>query len=107
MQEAQKSQVEFSQDEPLLNWRRRNSYYYGWLDRIYKFTVRPGSRVLHVGCECGDLLAAVTPSYGVGIDADEKAIELACDEIRRDWLVHDDVDDLDAVEVSGVAQERL
>ncbi|MBE3145044.1 MAG: hypothetical protein IMZ61_14170, partial [Planctomycetes bacterium] len=36
-------------DDMLLKWRRRNSYYYGWLDRIYKFVVRPNSRVLHIG----------------------------------------------------------
>jgi SAM-dependent methyltransferase len=66
------------QDETeLLKWRRRNSYYYGWLEKIYRFVVRPGSRVLHVGCECGDLLAAVKPAFGVGVDGDEKAIELA------------------------------
>jgi len=58
-------------------WRRRNSYYYNWLDKIYKFVVRPNSRVLHIGCECGDLLAAVKPSYGVGVDADAEMIELA------------------------------
>jgi len=61
----------------LPRWRRRNSYYYNWLDRIYRFVVRPNSRVLHVGCECGDLLAAVEPSYGVGVDADGELIELA------------------------------
>jgi SAM-dependent methyltransferase len=61
----------------LLRWRKRNSYYYNWLDRIYKFVVRPGSRVLHVGCECGDILAAVAPSYGVGVDEDPQAIALA------------------------------
>ncbi|MBN2182263.1 MAG: glycosyltransferase [Sedimentisphaerales bacterium] len=58
-------------------WRRRNFYYYKWLDRIYKFVVRPNSRVLHIGCECGDLLAAVEPAYGVGIDEDSQQIELA------------------------------
>jgi SAM-dependent methyltransferase len=58
-------------------WRKRNSYYYRWLDRIYRFVVRPNSRVLHVGCECGDLLAAVEPSYGVGVDPDADSIELA------------------------------
>jgi len=88
MQESQKQQAQLLQEdvsavalakeeEALLSWRRRNSYYYGWLDRIYKFSVRPGSRVLHVGCEYGDLLAAVKPSYGVGIDTDEKTIEIA------------------------------
>ena len=66
-----------SSEESLLRWRRRNAYYYGWIDRIYKSVVRPGSRVLHVGCECGDLLAAVEPAYGVGIDSNRQAVELA------------------------------
>lgn len=61
----------------LLRWRKRNSYYYSWLEKIYRFSVRPDSRVLHVGCECGDILAAVKPSYGVGIDPDPASIELA------------------------------
>ncbi|MHC4742155.1 MAG: glycosyltransferase [Planctomycetota bacterium] len=64
-------------EKRLLRWRKHNSYYYKWLEGIYKFVVRPGSRVLHVGCECGDLLAAVEPSYGVGIDDDAEAVELA------------------------------
>ena len=64
-------------EKQLLRWRKRNAYYYKWLDRIYKSAVRPKSRVLHVGCESGDLLAALEPSYGVGVDADPAAIELA------------------------------
>ncbi|MHC4621496.1 MAG: class I SAM-dependent methyltransferase, partial [Planctomycetota bacterium] len=64
-------------EESLLRWRKRNAYYYMWLAKIYKFLVRPRSRVLHVGCECGDLLAAVEPSYGVGVDEDIRAVELA------------------------------
>jgi SAM-dependent methyltransferase len=70
-----KNKAELSCDLP--RWRKQNAYYYEWLDRIYKFAVRPGSRVLHVGCECGDLLAAVEPSHGVGIDTDGELIELA------------------------------
>ncbi|MBN1973907.1 MAG: glycosyltransferase [Sedimentisphaerales bacterium] len=58
-------------------WRGKNSYYYTWLDKVYASNVRAGSRVLHIGCEAGDLLAAVKPSYGVGIDSDEETIELA------------------------------
>ena len=64
-------------DDLTPSWRKRNSYYYKWLDRIYRFVVRPNSRVLHVGCECGDLLAAVKPSYGVGIDSEAENVELA------------------------------
>jgi len=58
-------------------WRRKNAYYYKWLEKLYQYNVRPNSRVLHVGCESGDLLAAVKPSYGVGIDTDPEAIARA------------------------------
>ena len=73
---AEKSVWE-ADEKLLLHWRKRNAYYYRWLDRIYKFIVRPNSRVLHVACECGDLLAAVEPSYGAGVDVDSHSIELA------------------------------
>jgi SAM-dependent methyltransferase len=71
------STTEQTNEKLLLRWRKRNAYYYNWLNRIYKFVVRPNSRVLHLGCDCGDLLAAVEPSYGVGIDIDPHSIELA------------------------------
>ena len=58
-------------------WRAKNSYYYDWLAKIYASNVRPGSRVLHVGCGCGDLLASVKPSYGIGIDTDPQRIVIA------------------------------
>ena len=72
--DAQESTHGFLGGHEILRWRKRNSYYYNWLERIYRFVVRPDSRVLHVGCECGDLLAAVSPSYGVGVDENPKAI---------------------------------
>jgi len=76
-QDKTETPVLSADENALLCWRKRNSYYYRWLDKIYKFAVRPNSRVLHVGCECGDLLAAVEPAYGVGIDPDEQAVALA------------------------------
>jgi SAM-dependent methyltransferase len=65
------------EDSNILRWRKKNRYYYRYLEQIYRSVVRPGSRVLDVGCGCGDLLAAVEPAYGVGVDADTAAIELA------------------------------
>lgn len=65
-------------DEAELAGRRiRHAYYYEWLYNILRFVVRPGARVLHIGCECGDLLAAVKPGYGVGLDSDGVVIASA------------------------------
>ncbi len=61
----------------VLKWKKKNSYYYGWIEKIHKFIVRPNSRILQIGCETGDLLASLKPSYGVGIDSGSENIELA------------------------------
>ena len=46
----------------------RNRYYFGGVVRLMRFLVPPGARVLEIGCANGDLLAALEPSYGVGVD---------------------------------------
>ncbi|MFA6185804.1 MAG: glycosyltransferase [Phycisphaerae bacterium] len=61
----------------ILKWRKKNSYYYRWIEKIHKFVIRPNSRVLQIGCETGELLAGVNPSYGLGIDADAAKIAVA------------------------------
>src|SRR5215470_584265 len=43
----------------------------------YAFLVPPGLKVLEIGCSLGDLLAAVKPSRGVGVDFSPAIIELA------------------------------
>ncbi len=58
-------------------WRRKNRYYYEEIERIVRFHVPPGSSVLEIGCGTGDLLAALAPSRGVGIDISPKALEIA------------------------------
>src|SRR5215218_7074208 len=45
--------------------------------KFMKFLIPPGKRVLELGCGRGDLLAALNPSYGVGIDFGAKAITKA------------------------------
>ena len=53
------------------------SYYHRWLQRVYGFLIPKGSRVLELGCGCGDLLASLQPDYGVGIDFSPYAISKA------------------------------
>src|SRR4051812_1652354 len=48
--------------------------YHRRLQRIYRFLIAPGLRVLELGCSEGDLLAAVQPSRGVGVDFSPKML---------------------------------
>jgi SAM-dependent methyltransferase len=57
--------------------RRLAGYYHRELQRIYRFLVSPGQRVLEIGCAQGDLLAAVQPGEGVGVDISPRMIERA------------------------------
>jgi hypothetical protein len=50
------------------SWEGLGRYYHRRLAEIYRFLIPPGSRVLEIGCARGDLLDAVSPSYGVGVD---------------------------------------
>ncbi len=50
-------------------WERTRAYYRERLRELYRFLVPPGLRVLEMGSGTGELLAALEPSQGLGIDA--------------------------------------
>jgi ubiquinone/menaquinone biosynthesis C-methylase UbiE len=52
-------------------------FYNRLLRHYYRFFITPGARVLEVGCGIGDLLAAVEPCAGVGVDFSPENIEIA------------------------------
>jgi len=52
-------------------------YYHRRLVEVYRQVIPPGQRLLEIGCSKGDLLAALAPSFGVGIDFSRKMIDLA------------------------------
>ncbi len=68
--------VEATIDE-LERWRSINAVYYRADRGFMGFLVPPGKRVLELGCGCGDLLAALEPSYGVGVDFSPSAVARA------------------------------
>src|ERR1700730_7746130 len=45
--------------------------------KFMRFLIPPGKRVLELGCGRGDLLAALEPSYGVGVDFSASTIPKA------------------------------
>jgi ubiquinone/menaquinone biosynthesis C-methylase UbiE len=58
-------------------WEGFGGYYHKRLEQVYRHVVVPGQRILEIGCRKGDLLAALRPSYGVGIDFSREMIKRA------------------------------
>jgi SAM-dependent methyltransferase len=61
------------QDNP----RKFNAAYRQDDQKFMRFLIPPGKRVLELGCGRGDLLAALQPSYGVGVDFAPRTIARA------------------------------
>ena len=57
--------------------REGQRHYHQLLKRHFRFLVPPDQRVLELGCSLGDLLAAVRPARGVGVDFSPAIIDLA------------------------------
>jgi len=58
-------------------WRGMGAWYHRRLEEIYRFLVSPGQRVLEIGSGTGDLLAALQPAYGLGVDFSAEVIARA------------------------------
>lgn len=58
-------------------WKRKNRFYQRTIERQYAFIIPEGSTVLELGCCTGDLLNAVKPGKGIGVDFSATAISIA------------------------------
>jgi ubiquinone/menaquinone biosynthesis C-methylase UbiE len=56
------------------SWRSLGTSYHRRLQEIYGFFINPRQRVLEIGCGLGDLLAALQPVHGVGVDFSHEMI---------------------------------
>jgi ubiquinone/menaquinone biosynthesis C-methylase UbiE len=75
-------------------WRKRNRYYNVLLEKYFKFIVPAGSKVLEVGCGTGELLNAVQPIKGVGIDYSEKMVNIASETFKDLQFYVQDAEDI-------------
>ena len=60
-----------------LTWNQRFRYFRERQAALLRHFIRPGARVLDIGCGTGDLLASVEPSEGVGVDCSPAMVDLA------------------------------
>ena len=65
----------FADEEPA--WKRRNATYHRLIRQVMRFHVPAGARVLEIGSGSGELLAALEPTEGVGVDVSPRMVERA------------------------------
>ncbi|MEW6568695.1 MAG: glycosyltransferase [Chloroflexota bacterium] len=58
-------------------WKGWGGAYHRRLAQIYRYLVAPGQRVLEIGCGRGDLLSALNPTFGVGLDFSREMVRRA------------------------------
>jgi SAM-dependent methyltransferase len=78
-------------------WKGMGGWYHKRLEEIYRFHVSPGLRVLEIGCSDGNLLAALKPSRGVGVDFSTEMIRRAKERHPDLEFIHADVHDLSPI----------
>lgn len=75
-------------------WKGMGGYYHKRIIDIYKFLVSPGQKVLEMGCAQGDLLAALQPSEGVGVDFSGEMLKRATQKYPELQFIKADAHDL-------------
>tara|TARA_R110002020_G_scaffold3766_10_gene16589 strand:+ start:18907 stop:20367 length:1461 start_codon:yes stop_codon:yes gene_type:complete len=73
----QNKRRKFWDSTPAAEPKRLGRYYHSQIKKIYSHQVPDGSTVLELGCSSGDLLAAMNPSAGVGVDFSAARIDRA------------------------------
>ena len=71
-----------------------SSYYHRSLERIYKYIIPSGLRVLEIGCGKGELLASVNPKEGIGIDLSGEMIRQAKEKFPQLQFIHSPGEDV-------------
>src|SRR5438105_8964800 len=82
-------------------WRARIRAYYAAIERLGRFVVPEGASVLEVGCGTGDLLAALKPREGVGLDISPRLVEIARGKHPGLDFIVGDAEALDASALEG------
>lgn len=74
--------------------KRRNRFYHKSLEKYFKHIIPEGASVLELGSGNGDLLNAVNPKVGVGIDFAEEMVTLASEKYPNLVFKNGDAEDI-------------
>jgi len=81
--------------------RRIHKTYFKEIQRLFRFVIPEGMRVLELGCNTGRLLADVKPAYGLGVDSDPESIVAARDLFQDRPELHFKTDDIETSDWSS------
>ena len=76
-------------------WTGMGGYYHRRLQEIYRFIVPERMKVLEIGCAEGDLLAALKPARGIGVDFSHEMIVRAKERHPECEFLIDDAHDIE------------
>lgn len=79
-------------------WKGWGGAYHRRIREVYRYLVAPGWKVLEIGCGSGDLLAALEPARGVGVDFSPEMIARGRARHPEIEFILADAHDLSAVE---------
>jgi len=64
-------------------YKKKNPDYYFAIKNALRDLVPPGKKILDFGCGTGEILAYLSPSFGVGYDISPKMVEIARKKFER------------------------
>lgn len=76
------------------SWRARHRYYFQELERFHRLAIPEGASVLQLGCGTGDLLNALKPARGVGVDFSPAMIRIASEKYPHLTFIEGDIESL-------------
>ncbi|MBT5400092.1 class I SAM-dependent methyltransferase, partial [bacterium] len=79
------------------HWIEKNSFFYKNDHSYMQFLVGDGKRVLELGCGTGQLLNALNPSYGIGVDLSANMISVAQQNHPSLEFIQGDLEDEDFI----------
>ena len=79
-------------------WSLPNNFFRRSSEDYLKFLVPENQRILSLGCGAGDTMAGLNPAFGLGIDLDASALQIAQNKYPRLQFMEGDMEDADLME---------
>ncbi len=78
-------------------WINKNKYFYSDDFSYMRFLINKEKRILDLGCGTGELLSALEPAYGVGVDFSKEMIDVAKNKHPDLEFIYGDLEDPDLI----------